>query len=167
MKERQLDHPRAGISAVVKKTPIPEAGRSSAAESLTDVTTTPRILIVEDQYVTAMDCQAQLARAGCACVGIANTAAQAMLLAARERPDLVLMDIRLASRTNGVDIAKEIYEQHGIRCIFVTGQSDPDLRKRAGEAHPLGWLEKPYSPSDSNAALEAALAQLSAEGRDG
>lgn len=128
------------------------------------MTTTPRILIVEDQYVTAMDCQAQLARVGCECVGIANTAAEAILLAARERPDLVLMDIRLASRTNGVDIAKEIYEQHGIRCIFVTGQSDPDLRKRAEQAHPLGWLGKPYTPSDLNAALQAALAQLSPPG---
>ncbi len=127
--------------------------------------TTPRILIVEDQYITAMDCQAELARSGCECVGIANTAAEAMLLAARERPDLILMDIRLASRTNGVDTAKEIYQQHGIRCIFVTGQSDPELREHAEAAHPLGWLNKPYAPADLVASVQSALEQLSLENR--
>lgn len=124
------------------------------------MTTTPRILIVEDQYVAAIDCEAELARAGCECVGIANTAAQAMLLAAQERPDLILMDIRLASRTDGVETAKEIYEQHGIRSIFVTGHNDPQMRKQAQSAHPLGWLSKPYTPADLVTSVKAALEQL-------
>ncbi len=121
---------------------------------------TPRILIVEDQYLAALDCEQELTRAGFECVGIANTAAEAMLLAARQRPDLILMDVRLASRTNGVEMAKEIYEQFGIRCLFVTGQTDPELRKRAEATNPLGWLEKPYTPADLIRAIQTALQDL-------
>lgn len=124
------------------------------------MTTTPRILIVEDQYIAAVDCQEALVRAGYECVGIANTAAEAMILASREQPDIILMDIRLASRTNGVETAKEIYEQHGIRCVFVTGQNDPELKKDAEAAHPLGWLQKPYTATDLIDSLHSALEQL-------
>lgn len=120
----------------------------------------PRVLIVEDQYLEALDARDQLTRAGFACVGIANTAAEAVLLAARERPHLILMDIRLASRTDGVEIAREIYDQHGIRCLFVTAQTDPAIRKNAEQAQPLGWLEKPYSPAGLIAAVETAMSQI-------
>lgn len=124
----------------------------------------PRVLIVEDQYLEALDAQDELTRAGFVCVGIANTAAEAALLAARERPHLILMDIRLASRTDGVEIAREIYEQHGIRCVFVTAQTDPAVRKNAQHAHPLGWLEKPYSPADLVKVVEAAMSQIAPAG---
>ena len=53
-----------------------------------------RVLIVEDQYLEALDAQDELTRAGFECVGIANTAAEAVLLVARKRPHLILMDIR-------------------------------------------------------------------------
>jgi CheY-like chemotaxis protein len=105
------------------------------------MTATARILIVEDQHLAALDCEQELARAGFECVGIANTAAEAMLLATRQRPDLILMDVRLASRTNGIEMAKEIYDQCGIRCLFVTGQTDPDLRRDA-EAHAPARLDR-------------------------
>lgn len=119
-----------------------------------------RVLIVEDQYLEALDAQDELARAGFECVGIANTAAEAVLLAARKRPNLILMDIRLASRTDGVEIASEIFQQHGIRCVFVTGQTNSALRRAAERAHPLGWLEKPYSPADLIAAVTVAMSQI-------
>lgn len=119
-----------------------------------------RVLIVEDQYLEALDAQDELTRAGFECVGIANTAAEAVLLAARERPNLILMDIRLASRTDGVEIASEIFEQHGIRCVFVTGQTNLAVRQAAERAHPLGWLEKPYSPADLIAAVTVAMSQI-------
>lgn len=124
------------------------------------MTATARILIVEDQHLAALDCEQELARAGFECVGIANTAAEAMLLATRQRPDLILMDVRLASRTNGIEMAKEIYDQCGIRCLFVTEQTDPDLRRDAEATRPLGWIEKPYTSTDLISAIERALQEL-------
>jgi two-component system, response regulator PdtaR len=125
-----------------------------------DMNESARVLIVEDQYLEALDAQDELTRAGFECVGIANTAAEAVLLAGRERPNLILMDIRLASRTDGVEIASEIFEQHGIRCLFVTGQTNLAVRQAAARAHPLGWLEKPYSPADLIAAVIGAMSQI-------
>jgi len=118
-----------------------------------------RVLIVEDQHVEALDCQAELVRAGYTCVGIANTAAEALMLARRERPDLVLMDIRLASRTDGIETAREIYDQFGIRALFVTAHNGE--KPRALETpYAVGWLSKPYSPQELVAAVGAAMDRL-------
>jgi DNA-binding NarL/FixJ family response regulator len=124
------------------------------------MTRAPRILIVEDQYVAAIDCQGELARAGMETVGIASTAAEAYLLAAREKPDLILMDIRLASRADGIETAREIYEHFGIRSVFVTAQESPETRALAQSANPLGWIAKPYRPGVLLRGVKAALDQL-------
>ena len=63
----------------------------------------PRVLIVEDQYFVAVDCELQLRSAGIECVGLATTAAEALDIAEREHPDFALMDIRLASVADGVE----------------------------------------------------------------
>jgi two-component system, response regulator PdtaR len=125
-----------------------------------EMTRTPRILIVEDQHVAALDCQGELARAGMDTVGIASTAAEAYLLAGREKPDLILMDIRLASRADGIETAREIYEQYGIRSIFVTAQGTPETREQAKTAHPVGWISKPYRPSDLVKSVKDALDEV-------
>jgi two-component system, response regulator PdtaR len=85
---------------------------------------TPRVLIVEDQYFVAVDCELQLRSAGIDCVGLATTAAEALDIAEREHPDFVLMDIRLASVADGVEAAIVIYERLGIRCIFASAHAD-------------------------------------------
>ena len=63
----------------------------------------------------------------------------------RRRPSLALMDIRLASERDGIDAARELFQEFGIRCIFVTAHDDPHTRNRAEPGAPLGWLTKPYS----------------------
>jgi DNA-binding NarL/FixJ family response regulator len=122
----------------------------------------PRVLIVEDQYVAAVNCQDELARAGIETVGIASTAAEAWLIASRERPDLILMDIRLASRAGGIETAKEIREQYGIRSVFVTAQDGPELREQAAAAAPVGWISKPYSSEALVEGVKAALEVIGA-----
>lgn len=102
----------------------------------------PRILIVEDQYFVAIDSELNLRSAGFECVGLATTAADAVDLAERERPDLILMDIRLAGPGDGVDAAVLIYERFGIRCIFASAHADTKVRQKADRARPLGWLDR-------------------------
>lgn len=118
-----------------------------------------RILIVEDQYFVAADCELQLHSAGLECVGLAATAEEAFELAQSERPDLILMDIRLAGRADGVEAAVDIYERLGIRCIFASAHVDEHSR-RAERAHPLGWLDKPYTGSQLIGTIREALGQL-------
>lgn len=119
-----------------------------------------RILVVEDEVITAMDLEAQLLRLGHEVVELADSAPEAVRAARVHKPDLVLMDIRLADGTSGIDAARQIHDQLGIRSIFVTAHSDPGLRRLALEANPLDFVIKPYSAPQIAAALKAAAERL-------
>ncbi len=120
----------------------------------------PRILIVEDQYFVAVDCELHLRAAGMECVGLATSAGGALDLAERERPDLIIMDIRLASRVDGVEAAIVIYERLGIRCIFTSAHADELTQKEAERARPLAWVDKPYSGARLVHTVKQALEEL-------
>jgi len=104
-----------------------------------------RILIVEDEFFIALDAQEQVEALGHTVVGIAISADQAVMVAEREKPDLVLMDIRLSGTRDGIDAAVEIRERHGIESIFVTANTDPATLQRARSINPLGVLHKPLT----------------------
>lgn len=104
-----------------------------------------RILIVEDDFLVAIEVEAALMEAGFAIAGVAATAEEAIAIATAEHPALVLMDVRLASVRDGIDAAIELFRDHNIRCIFTTAHADPASRRRAGAANPLGWRQKPYA----------------------
>ncbi len=103
------------------------------------------ILIVEDDYLIALDVEAGLHAAGFEVAGPATSADEAISLALSIGPALVLMDIRLLGKRDGIDAAVELYRDLGIRCIFTTAHGDRDVRLRAEAANPLGWVQKPYS----------------------
>ncbi|HYE01122.1 MAG TPA: response regulator [Alphaproteobacteria bacterium] len=114
-----------------------------------------RLLVVEDEFLVASTLEAMLEDQGHVICGIAATAEEACDLATRERPDLVLMDIRLAGGSDGVEAALRIRRELGIASIFATGNTEPGTRQRAAAAEPVGWLAKPYSDE----ALASALAE--------
>lgn len=105
----------------------------------------PRILIVEDDFLVAMQAELALIEAGFEIAGTATTAEEALELATSGHPTLVLMDIRLASKRDGVEAALDLFRMHGLRCIFATAHFDGEVRSRAEPASPLGWLQKPYT----------------------
>ncbi len=106
-----------------------------------------RILLVEDDYLVALEVAYQLKEAGFSVVGVATTAEQAVSLAGSTRPDLAIMDIRLAGPRDGIETATDLMTQHGIPSIFATAHGDSQTRQRAAKARPLGWIEKPYVPA--------------------
>lgn len=112
-----------------------------------------KILIVEDEFFIALDVEEQATALGHTVVGTATTAEEAIRMAGERRPDIVLMDIRLAGATDGIATALAIRAQHGIESIFVTGNTDPHTLMRAEAIKPLGVLEKPIT-------LERLRAQL-------
>ena len=98
--------------------------------------------------------------AGYEIVGVVNSADEAERTALSEKPDLIVMDIRLVGRRDGIDAALEIYRKGGIRSIFATAHADARTRKRAEAAAPLGWLAKPYAMESLTAVVHTALAEL-------
>ena len=119
-----------------------------------------RILIVEDDFLIARQVEMVLTEAGFDLVGVAASAEEAIDLANSGRPTLAIMDIRLAGVRDGIDAALVLFRQHGIRCIFATAYSGPDLRRRADPARPLGWLSKPYTMASLVAIVRKAVDDL-------
>ncbi|MBV9220823.1 MAG: response regulator [Methylobacteriaceae bacterium] len=126
----------------------------------TDKATRARVLIVEDEYLVALQMETELTNAGFEIVGIASSADEASALAAAHLPALAIMDIRLRGPRDGVEAALELFAKHGIRSLFVTAHYDPDTRRRAQPAEPIGWLPKPYSMPLLIAQVRAALAKI-------
>lgn len=121
------------------------------------------ILVVEDDFLVAMQIEAALTEAGFALTGTVGSGEEAIAMVAAIRPALVLMDIRLAGRMDGVDAALVLFRKHGIRCVFATAHHDPEVRRRAAPAEPLGWLAKPYAMPAMLAAVRQGLADLEAD----
>jgi len=119
----------------------------------------PRILLVEDDFLIAMEVEMALAQAGFFVV-TASSAEEALSMGALHRPALAVMDIRLQGPRDGVDAALDLLREHGIRCIFATAHGDPDIGRRAQPASPLAWLQKPYTTMSLIEAIEKALREL-------
>jgi two-component system, response regulator PdtaR len=129
----------------------------SARGRRTSSSTRQKILIVDDELWAALDMEWVVQTLGHEVVGPAATAEKAIELAGRVRPNLVLMDIRLANDSDGVAAAIEIRQRFDIPSLFVSAHGDPMVRSRAAAARPLGFIEKPFSPESLALAIEAAL----------
>jgi two-component system, response regulator PdtaR len=120
----------------------------------------PRIVVVEDDYLVASQVEAALTDAGFDVVGVASSADDALRLAGTERPTLMVMDIRLSGDHDGVEAALEMFEQHGVRCVFATAHHTPEVRARARPAAPLAWLRKPYTMAALVDAVRRAVREV-------
>jgi DNA-binding NarL/FixJ family response regulator len=104
-----------------------------------------RALVVEDEFIIALELEMLLVELGIDVVGSANTCEKALALAAETKPDFVTMDIKLRGARDGISTAAEIFGRHGIRAIFVSAYGDAELVERGQAAEPLGWVRKPVS----------------------
>lgn len=123
------------------------------------------ILIVEDDRVVARDIRQQLERMGHAVVATTADGEQAVALAAKSQAGLVLMDIRLGGRVDGVEAARRLRAQCEIPVIFLTAYADDETLRRAGETEPYGYLLKPFEDSQLRTTVEMALHRHAAEQR--
>jgi two-component system, response regulator PdtaR len=147
------------LSAPTSEDP-PFAGPSGGEAGPSARSRTTRVLIVEDEWLVAMDIESALEEAGFEVVGIARSADEAVRLAEQHRPDLALMDIRISGARDGIDAALEINRRFGLRPIFVSAFGDPATRERAQGAQPLGWVPKPFSSRQLIATITEALRDL-------
>lgn len=129
----------------MRRGPAPVRARDDAAGSARDTSKPLSVLIVEDDFLVALAAEAALREAGFEVAGVAASADEAIAEAAAKQPSLVIMDVRLAGRRDGIDAAIELFREHDIRCVFATAHADTEAHLRARPAKPLGWLHKPYS----------------------
>lgn len=117
-----------------------------------------RIVIVEDEPLTAFDNEVMLADLGYDVVATLDSYDEAIALLDREDVDLVLSDVRLSGNRDGIDLATAA-KKRGIPVLFSTGHKVPD----EGKAAAIGCLAKPYTERQLKHALEAVDRLLAGE----
>jgi two-component system, cell cycle sensor histidine kinase and response regulator CckA len=122
-----------------------------------------RILLVEDEAIVARDIVRQLERFGHHVVGDTSRGEEAVELAAKLLPDLVLMDIQLAGWMDGIDAAQAIRRNSAVPVVFLTAFTTEPVLQRAKQASPFGYLVKPFDPQQLDTAIEIALRQHQVE----
>lgn len=123
-----------------------------------------QIFIVEDEPVVADDIAATLEEIGYAVCGMADNAAEALEKIEKSAPDLVLVDISIEGKTDGIDLAKKIHDRYKIPFVYLTSHSDKLTLERVKQTSPSGYIVKPFSEGDLLANIELALHQFSLAG---
>jgi CheY-like chemotaxis protein len=119
--------------------------------------TVPRIMIVEDESIVSMQLTDKLEGMGYEVVGTVRSGEEAVERAQQLRPDLILMDIRLAGAVDGITAASKLRELLNVSLIYLTAQADAATLSRAQLTQPSGYLIKPFSRSDLRTVVEKAL----------
>jgi PAS domain S-box-containing protein len=116
-----------------------------------------KILVVEDEGIVSLEIQTHLKSFGYEVAGAASSGEAAIELAGQTCPDLVLMDIRLKGKLNGIIAADHIRSNFDIPVIYLTAYADEDTLKRAKVTEPFGYLLKPFEERELYGAIETAL----------
>ncbi|RCJ33010.1 hypothetical protein A6769_26660 [Nostoc punctiforme NIES-2108] len=121
------------------------------------ITNINRILIVENEFILAMNLKENLECLGYTVVDIVDSGETAIEKATEFRPDLVLMDIKLAGEMDGIQAAREIWTCLQIPFVYVTAYSDQSTVERATLTFTFGYILKPVSQEDLYVAIQTAL----------
>lgn len=116
-----------------------------------------RILIVEDERITAEDLRDILTDLGYTVTGSVSSGADAIARAEEMRPDLALMDIRIKGEMDGTATARILRERFNIPVVYLTAHADRATLERAKAAEPLGYITKPFQEAELHASIEIAL----------
>jgi signal transduction histidine kinase len=122
-----------------------------------------RLVIVEDEAILALDIERTLTRAGFTVSGVAADGEAAVALVERERPDLVLMDIRLQGDQDGIETAATLKAKFDVPVVYLTAHGDPKTIERAQQTEPAGYLLKPFKKPDLQNVVTIALARMDDE----
>ena len=122
-----------------------------------------KIFIVEDETVISMGLTHRLKKSGYEIVGTATTGEEAVKLISSAKPDLILMDILLRGKIDGINAAEEIRKSHDIPIIYITAYSDEKTLSRAKATEPHGYITKPFDQKDLETTIEIALFKYKTE----
>ena len=116
-----------------------------------------RLMLVDDEVAISMQLKERLTSMGYEIVGMVSSGEEAVALAKDLRPDLVLMDIVMPGKIDGIAAAEIIKEDQDIPVIFLTGYAENQFIERAKKAEPFGYIGKPFQESEIRALIEVAL----------
>lgn len=110
------------------------------------MTSGPKILIVEDEAITAMGMEHVLTSCGYSVVGTAARCEDALNICEQTNPDLILMDINIEGKHDGITTCRQIKKLYKIPVMYMTAYSTEEIKTRALETEPEEYLNKPIRP---------------------
>jgi two-component system, response regulator PdtaR len=125
-----------------------------------------KILIVDDEAIITMQLEERLSAMGYSVAGMAATGEEAIRKANQLKPDLILMDIVMPGKINGIEAAKKISEEQDIPVVFVTSYADDKILEEAKHVRPYGYIVKPFDELGLKATIEVALFRKEIEMED-
>ena len=129
-----------------------------------DILAGKRALIAEDEGVVVLHYRKLLADAGVQVVGEATNGQDAIDLALRERPDLILMDVNMKGELDGLAAAQVILAQFPVCIVMITAYDDEEYRRKAADIPACGYVVKPVTRSSLLPELREALWQWNQAG---
>jgi len=116
-----------------------------------------KILIVEDESIVALNLQSRLEKMGYEVSGVASSGEAAIAAAQANQPDLVLMDIRIKGKIDGIETANIIRAKFNIPVIYLTAYVDQETLERAKITEPYGYLIKPIEAKELSSNIQISL----------
>ncbi|MFP3975499.1 MAG: response regulator [Dehalococcoidia bacterium] len=116
-----------------------------------------KILITEDESITAEDMRRSLHDMGYSVVGVVDSGEEAIEKAEEYEPDLVLMDISLAGEMDGIEAAEQIHSRFNIPVVYLTAYANENTIERAKITEPYGYVIKPFEDRELHSNIQMAL----------
>ncbi len=124
-----------------------------------------KVFIVEDEPLIAATVETALKKQGFKVLGDSDEFEESILEIDKLIPDLVLLDIQLEGKKDGIDLAIEL-DKRKIPYLFLTSQTDPSTIKRVKETSPLGFIVKPFTEAGLRSNIELAWHNFSLTNED-
>ena len=114
-------------------------------------------MIVEDESIIALELEHKLKKMGHLVTAVVSKGEAALERVMTDKPDVILMDIRLAGKWDGIETAEKIRSQIDLPIVFLTAYLDKSRMDRAKSALPFAYMLKPIQESDLESTIEMAL----------
>ena len=116
-----------------------------------------KILVVEDESIVAMDIKHRAEGLGYEVTDVTPSGEEALKLVRENPPDLILMDIVLKGKIDGIEAAQRIHDDFDIPVLYLTAYSDEETLKRAKITEPFGYIIKPFEDRELHSSVEIAI----------
>ncbi len=124
-----------------------------------------KIIVVEDESVTALDISGKLTDMGYSVIAIVDNSKDVLEKVDENRPDLALLDIKLKGEFDGITTAEQLRKEYNVPVVFLTAFADRETVKRAIQTSPYGYIVKPVDEIELRTTIEVALHKYDVEKR--